>query len=77
MSEVFHLLPSSALDKLRRLHNPAMASHEFQLALGRFYASPGYQDRVESLQDTDLEEFVDFLDTVRQTTPSFPSKLKF
>lgn len=64
VSEVLRILPTSALDKLRRLYEPGMASQEFQLALGRFYCSTEYQDNVDGLHGTDLKEFVDFLDTV-------------
>ena len=65
VSEVLQVLPGSALSKLRRLYKPGMVSHEFQLALGRFYGSTGYQDRVDGLNSADLKEFVDFLDTAR------------
>lgn len=66
MSEVARILPNSALDKLRCLYKPGGASPEFQLALDRFYSSALYQDHIDSLHGTDLEEFVDFLDTVRR-----------
>jgi len=74
LSEVFQVLPSNALSKLRRLYQPGMASHEFQLTLGRFYGSTKYRDRVDSLHGADLKEFVDFLDNVWQIPSSSLSK---
>jgi len=71
VSEVFQVLPSAALSKLRRLYQPGMASHEFHLALGRFYGSTKYQDRVDCLHGVDLKEFVDFLDNVRRSPGIF------
>ena len=65
VSEVLRVLPSSTLDKLRRLYEPGVASHEFQLALSRFYCSTEYQGDIDGLHDTDLKEFINFLDTVR------------
>jgi len=74
VSEVFQALPISALDQLRRLYQSGKASHQFQLALDRFYGDAGYEDCIDGLHGEDLKEFVDFLDTVRQTsTHSRPS----
>lgn len=73
VSEVFQVLPSSILDKLRRLYEPGTASHEFQLALGRFYGCTNYQDSIYSLHGTELNEFVNFLDSVRQPSNLFRS----
>ena len=64
VSEVFHVLPSNALNEFRCLYELGVASHEFQFTLGRFYGSSGYQDRIDGLHDANLTEFVDFLDTV-------------
>jgi len=66
VSEVSRIFPSSSsiLDEIRSLYKPGMASHEFQLALGRLYGSPNYRDRIDSLRDIDLREFIDFLDNV-------------
>ena len=74
VSEVFQVLPGSDLENLRRLCMSGMASHEFQLALGRFYGSSEYQDRIDNLHGPDLERFVDFLDTVRQSSSLFHPK---
>ena len=71
ISEVFQFLPSSGLDKLQCLYVPGMASHEFQLALGRFYGSTEYKDHVGSSHDPDSKQLVDFLDTVRQPSSLF------
>jgi hypothetical protein len=65
VSEVLQVLPSGAFDKLRRLHKPGMVSNEFQLALSRFYGNAEYQERINCLCSAELEEFVDFLSTVR------------
>lgn len=73
VSEVFQAFPSSILDEIRSLHEPRMASHEFQLALCRFYGSPNYQGRIDSLQGSDLKKFVDFLDNVRHSPGLFHS----
>ena len=64
VSEVFQVLPCSNIDRLQHLYVPGMASHEFQLALGRFYGSTEYQDCINNLHGPDLKHFVDFLDTV-------------
>jgi len=66
VSEVSRVFPSSILDKIRAFYEPGIASHEFQLALGRFYDNAEYQNRVDGLHGADLVEFVNFLDTVQQ-----------
>ena len=61
VSEVFQVLPGSALNKLGRLHTHGMASHEFQRTLAQFYCSTGYEDRIDGLNDADGRKFADFL----------------
>jgi len=58
VSEVFQVLPGSALNKLGRLHTHEMVSHEFQRALAQFYCGTGYEDRIDSLNDADGRKFV-------------------
>lgn len=77
ISEVLRVFPSYILNEIRSLYEPEVTPHEFQLALGRLYGSANYQDRVSSLRESDLKEFVDLLDNVRQPSNIFCSSPYF